>query len=225
MTELVLAGDPPIAVAMRRNAQARRLTLRVSGLDGRVTLTVPAHVPEVEALAFARSREGWLRGRISDVSSPVRVTDGTVLPIEGVPTRLRLARGCRVHHGADGLAAASPAAALAYLRGLARDRLAASVDRHGVALGRTASAISLRDTRSRWGSCSSAGRLMFSWRLILAPPPVLDYVAAHEVAHLAHMDHSAAFWAVVADLFPDHAAERAWLRSEGGSLHRWHFGH
>ena len=83
--------------------------------------------------------------------------------------------------------------------------------------------LTLRDTRSRWGSCSTDGNLMFSWRLILAPRQVLDYVAAHEVAHLVHMDHSSRFWGVVADLCPDYAAPRGWLRREGHGLHRFRF--
>jgi predicted metal-dependent hydrolase len=83
--------------------------------------------------------------------------------------------------------------------------------------------VTLRDTRSRWGSCTSAGDLMFSWRLIMAPSAVLDYVVAHEVAHLAEMNHSDRFWAQVERLFPDHAAPRAWLRRNGAGLHAWDF--
>ena len=82
----------------------------------------------------------------------------------------------------------------------------------------------LRDTRSRWGSCTAKGDLMFNWRLILAPPPVLDYVAAHEVAHLAQMNHSPAFWAEVARLFPAHLEARRWLKTQGSHLHRYRFG-
>jgi predicted metal-dependent hydrolase len=84
--------------------------------------------------------------------------------------------------------------------------------------------ISLRDTRSRWGSCSAEGRLMYSWRLIMAPPSVLDYVAAHEVAHLVQMNHSEAFWAVVQGLYPGWQRQRDWLRHQGGALHVWDFG-
>lgn len=111
----------------------------------------------------------------------------------------------------------------ALLKRLARDQLGASVDRFAAALDRAPGRITLRDTRSRWGSCSSEGNLMFSWRLIMAPQRVLDYVAAHEVAHLMHMDHSPAFWSTVEDLFPDHRPERDWLRREGASLHRYRF--
>jgi predicted metal-dependent hydrolase len=105
----------------------------------------------------------------------------------------------------------------------ARDALAAASDRYAHALGRTYARLSIRDTRSRWGSCSSQGTLMYSWRLIMAPPAVLDYVAAHEVAHLVEMNHQPAFWDVVAGICPDYATHRAWLRTHGDSLHRINF--
>ena len=111
----------------------------------------------------------------------------------------------------------------AWLTDLARERLTAAADRHAAALGRRYGRITLRDTRSRWGSCSAQGALMFSWRLVLAPPQILEYVAAHEVAHLAEMNHSAAFWAHVNRLYGPHAAPRRWLRGHGAELHRYQF--
>ncbi|MEL7205889.1 MAG: SprT family zinc-dependent metalloprotease, partial [Pseudomonadota bacterium] len=111
-----------------------------------------------------------------------------------------------------------------WLKLLARDRLIEASDRYAAELGRPYTRLSLRDTRSRWGSCSAQGRLMYSWRLILAPPEALDYVAAHEVAHLQEMNHSPAFWSIVADLCPDYETQRLWLRHEGTSLHRYRFG-
>ena len=105
-----------------------------------------------------------------------------------------------------------------------RARLAEASDHFAQRLGKDYAAITLRDTRSRWGSCTAQGRLMYSWRLILAPPEVLDYVAAHEVAHLAQMNHSPAFWAEVERIYGDYSQPRAWLRREGSSLHRYRFG-
>ena len=102
----------------------------------------------------------------------------------------------------------------------ARDDLAAASDFYAAEVGKTYSKISLRDTRSRWGSCSSKGVLMYSWRLIMAPTDVLRYVAAHEVAHLVEMNHSQAFWDVVADVMPDYQVHRKWLRTHGNTLHR-----
>ena len=112
---------------------------------------------------------------------------------------------------------------MALLKELARERLATSARRHSRAVGREFRQLTLKDTRSRWGSCSAEGNLMFSWRLILAPPSVLDYVVAHEVAHLRHMDHSRAFWNVVRKVCPEYQAPRNWLRREGAGLHRYRF--
>ncbi len=121
----------------------------------------------------------------------------------------------------------SAAAPGAHVEGLlkahARDRLADASERYARQVARPIKRISLRDTRSRWGSCSSAGALMYSWRLIMAPPDVLDYVAAHEVAHLCEMNHSSRFWELVEKLCPDYASHRVWLRREGASLHRYRF--
>jgi predicted metal-dependent hydrolase len=112
----------------------------------------------------------------------------------------------------------------AFMKLQARDALAAASDRYAAAVGKSYARLSLRDTRSRWGSCSSQGVLMYSWRLIMAPPQVLDYVAAHEVAHLVEMNHSQAFWDVVEDIFPNHKPCRKWLREHGDKLHRVQFG-
>ena len=106
----------------------------------------------------------------------------------------------------------------AYLKVRARDRLVAASDHYATQIGRRVAQVSLRDTRSRWGSCTSQGALMYSWRLIMAPPRVLDYVAAHEVAHMLEMNHSPRFWAVVERLFPQWQVERAWLKREGHAL-------
>jgi predicted metal-dependent hydrolase len=99
----------------------------------------------------------------------------------------------------------------AWLKVLARDRLAQASTRYAGLVGRRYSSLAIRDTRSRWGSCSPDGRLMYSWRLIMAPPPVLDYVAAHEVAHLVELNHSPAYWTVVTAICPDWKDHRAWL--------------
>ncbi|MFZ3583540.1 M48 family metallopeptidase [Loktanella sp. DJP18] len=222
----LIIGNPPITVDLRRSARARRLSLRVSRLDGKVTLTMPPRAPEREALAFLMEREDWLRGHLSDVTPTVGVFEAQEVLYQGQLLRIETAPGRRIAVQNDRLllpAAAGPASVKAFLRTRARDALVAASDRHAARIGCRYSRLTLRDTRSRWGSCSSAGALMYSWRLIMAPPEVLDYVAAHEVAHLAEMNHSAAFWAVVANLMPDYAARRLWLREEGDRLHRLRF--
>ncbi len=228
MSDAVLRGDPDVPLLVRRSPRARRITLRVSSLDGRVTLTLPAKGSARAALDFARSREDWIRARLSSQPTAAVPVVGDIMEVDGRP-RLIVAlgrRGARLLADEIVIPRGAPPAphVAACLKLAARDRLASSVERYAGALERTPGRLTLRDTRSRWGSCSSAGDLMFSWRLILAPPRVLDYVAAHEVAHLERMDHSPAFWSVVERLMPGHAAPRAWLRANGAKLHRWRFG-
>jgi predicted metal-dependent hydrolase len=222
-------GPEELEITLRRSARARRLSLRVSGLDGTVTLTLPPRVPPQEGLAFARERADWIAQVLARVPQVARVAPGVALPVEGVARRVepapgrgpvRLAEGALVVPGDPAQAGVRLAA---FLRALARDRLAVAVDRHAGALGRVPSSLTLRDTRSRWGSCTAAGGLMFNWRLVMAPPAVLDYVAAHEVAHLAEMNHSPRYWAVVARLLPGYEAPRRWLKAHGGALHGWRF--
>lgn len=229
MGKHLLSGNPPVALTLRRSGRARRLSLRVSGLDGQVTLTVPHGVSEAEALGFARSRSDWLRRALADQPGRIRIAPGLALPVEGAMRRVVPGPGRQVRLAEGVIHVPGPEATLAprlraWLRARARDRLAAASDHHAAHLGRGYSRLILRDTRSRWGSCSARGTLSYSWRLILAPSDVLDYVAAHEVAHLAEMNHSPAFWRVVARLRPGFEAPRAWLRREGAALHRYTFG-
>jgi predicted metal-dependent hydrolase len=228
MTEIELPGDPPMRVLLRPSARARRFTLRVSRLDGRVTLTMPKRPAHAEAVAFARAQADWIRAQLSKHQPAERVGFGAQIPLEGrlarvVPTDARRGDLMGDLIEVPRKTAAPGAHVEALLKAHARDRLEAASTRYAHTLGRRFSAISLRDTRSRWGSCSSDGKLMYSWRLIMAPADVLDYVAAHEVAHLAEMNHSRAFWQTVDRLYPGFEAPRAWLRREGAALHRYRF--
>ena len=225
----VLPGPPPVDVELRRSARARRFSLRVSRLDGRVTLSLPLAAREGEAMKFLAAQEGWLRAALARMPGIDVVGIGSVLPVEGRMLTLVSGIGRSVRVEGDSLVlpgdpGRAGVRALAYLKVLARDRLVAACDLHAGRLGRSFTKVSLRDTRSRWGSCTSDCGLMFSWRLIMAPPAVLDYVAAHEVAHLAQMNHSPAFWAVVQGLCPGYGMHRAWLRGQGQSLHGYRFG-
>jgi predicted metal-dependent hydrolase len=226
----VLPGSPPVEVHLKRSARARRFSLRVSRLDGKVTLSMPVRAKEGEALAFLRGNEGWLRQTLSAMPDAALRTigPGMVIPVEGRELVLTPAtgRGVRVE-GDQLLVPGSPATmgprVAAWLKVLARDRLASASTRYAGLVGRTYATLAIRDTRSRWGSCSPDGRLMYSWRLIMAPAPVLDYVAAHEVAHLVELNHSAAYWRVVTGICPDWKDHRAWLRTHGSKLHRVRF--
>lgn len=226
MGKHALPGTPPVPLTLRKSARARRISLRISQLDGRVTLTYPQGVPDAEALNFARTKEDWIRQNLQNQPLLAEVRMGQTIPVEGIDRRIVPASGRRVELRPDSVAVPDGAEARRlgrFLKELARDRLTGACDDYAAILGRPYSSLTLRDTRSRWGSCSCRGGLMFSWRLILAPPQVLHYVAAHEVAHLAEMNHSPAFWAQVERIFGPYDAPRLWLRDNGAELHRYRF--
>jgi predicted metal-dependent hydrolase len=225
----LLPGSPPVEIVLKRSARARRFSLRVSRLDGRVTLSLPARAREAEAMAFARAQEGWIRETLADMPQRAGVGIGSVLPVEGRMLLLAPGAGRAVRVDGDSLLipgdpAQAGARAGAFLRALARERLVAASDRYAALIGRKVARVTLRDTRSRWGSCAQDGALMYSWRLIMAPASVLDYVAAHEVAHMQEMNHSPAYWAVVDRLYPGWQVQRKWLHAEGQALHQYRFG-
>lgn len=203
------------------------MTLRVPRAGGDAVLTLPQHVSLSEGRAFAERQRDWLLRATSRQQVAQVVAIGAVIPVEGqgltvTPAQLR---AVAVQGSSLLIPVGKPAPVMvqAFLKHLAHDRLRRACDDYSAALGRPYSALALRDTRSRWGSCNSEGRLMFSWRLAMAPPVVLRYVAAHEVAHLAHMDHSSRFWAQVARLMPDYQRHRDWLRHNGSALQAWRF--
>lgn len=226
----VLPGSPPVEVHLKRSARARRFSLRVSRLDGKVTLSMPVRAREGEALAFLKGNEDWLRQTLSAMPGPTlqAVGPGTAIHVEGDPLVLTPAAGRGVRaEGGHLLVPGSPETmgprVAAWLKVLARDRLATASTHYARLVGRQYSSLAIRDTRSRWGSCSPDGRLMYSWRLIMAPPAVLDYVVAHEVAHLVELNHSPAYWKVVTSICPDWKDHRAWLKTHGNTLHRVRF--
>ncbi len=212
-------------VQVRRSARARRLTLRVSRVSGAVTLTLPKRTPLRDGVAFANSRADWIAAQIAGLAPVTPLVFGAAFPFRGEAPVLTPARVRSPRLDGDALLMPDDPARLsarlkAFCRTEARSALADACDRYSAALGLPYARLTLRDTRSRWGSCSSRGDLMFSWRLIIAPPEILEYVAAHEVAHLDQMNHSPAFWATCGRLYPDYARARAWLRREGDTLHR-----
>ncbi|WP_112311179.1 M48 family metallopeptidase [Pseudogemmobacter bohemicus] len=227
---LLLPGPPPVEINLRRSARAKRFSLRVSRLDGKVTLTLPPRAKDRDALNFLKDQEGWLRNVLASMpmARMATVGHGSELPVLGRMMRITAYEGRGVRAEGDmllvpGRADQAGAKVAAWLKALARDRLAYSSTHYAGLVGRGYARLVLRDTRSRWGSCSHDGTLMYSWRLAMAPQPVLDYVAAHEVAHLVEMNHSADFWAVVSRIRPGWKAERDWLKREGQALHRYSF--
>ena len=227
MSTHVLPGNPPVEVMIHHSARAKRYALRVSRMDGRVSLSLPAWASKDAAIEFLHTREAWLRKHLRQTPKAQIAHIGAKLPIHGVlyPILAGSGRAATFEDGKitvpNGPRQGSRIKAL--LITMARARLAAAVDTHSTILGRTVGRMTLRDTRSRWGSCSAKGDLMFSWRLIMAPHGVLDYVAAHEVAHLVEMNHSQRFWALCGQLCPKHRQHRDWLKHHGATLLAWHF--
>ncbi len=202
------------------------MTLRVSQLDGKATLTLPHGTSNRAAEDFLNDNAVWLDRARSRLPEIITVGAGVLLPVEGRMLSVQVGAGKTAKIEGDRLIAPARntgAAVKVALRTAANVRFDERVIDCAKAIGCNVNRLTMRDPRSRWGSCSTAGNLMFSWRLIMAPPNVLNYVAAHEVAHLQEMNHSRAFWAVVAELFPEHKAARHWLRTNGNQLHRYRF--
>ena len=225
--------DEPIEV--RRHPTARRMTLRVSRTKRAVIVTLPMRCNLKQAGQFLTTNIDWVRERLTDMPEPVPFADGGLIPLRGVPHRIVfVGRGrgipVRLVQTADGEhdeihVRGAPEHAPRRLR----DWLIAEAKRdltershfHANRLGLAVGRITIRDQISRWGSCSSTGNLSYSWRLILSPPAILDYVAAHEVAHLQEMNHGPQFWALVARTFPDLEEAKHWLQVYGLDLHRY----
>lgn len=216
----------PVAVSFRRNPRARRLILRMSGAG--VTVTLPPGSSEQTGLEFAARHAGWISRQLARQPEAQPFTPGNRVPVRGIPHRIEQAMsrrgGVQLIGGAEPrlvVAAEAPHVARRlgdWLKAEARRDLCATSSAYAEAMGTRYRRLSLRDQASRWGSCSSNGHLSYSWRLILAPAFVLDYVAAHEVAHLIELNHSSRFWSLVHKHAPRADEARRWLKAHGPGL-------
>lgn len=224
-------GDASFDVRVTRHARARRYSLRLSSKTNEIILTLPPRGSLRAAADFATSQGGWIATRIRRVSARTPFADGSMIPLRGVAHRVihRPAPRGIVTDAVDAqgepiIAVYGETAHVArrlrdFLIRQAKRDLDLAVERHARALGVSARRVSVKDTVSRWGSCSASGNLSFSWRLIMAPPFVLHYLAAHEVAHLKEMNHSHRYWRIVAGLDPRWREAERWLSHEGAKLH------
>jgi len=220
----------PIPLELRRSPRARRISLRVDLAHNRIVLVAPSSISRARALDFLVRNAGWLEARLGEMPVRQPFVDGATIPVMGIPHRIEAnaatLRG-RVERNEQiitvpGAPEHLPRRLADYLKAEARHEISLRARAKAETLGAAVKSITLRDTSSRWGSCNSAGRLSFSWRLIFAPESVLDYVVAHEVAHLREMNHGPRFWKLCAHLTTaDSAAARAWLRRHGSELHRY----
>ena len=227
---LQVAGCP---VRLKVDGRARRVSLRLDTTRGEIIATAPSPRRLKEAAAFAAQRATWIAEALGRLPPAEPLAPGALLQVLGRPCRLKAALGPRRQglYEEDGLVLRAwgeddgfRRAALRVLKTEALKILAERSAAHAATLGKPAPKVAVMDARSRWGSCTPGGpgraaSLRYSWRLILAPYEVMDYVAAHECGHLVHADHSPRFWALVAGLGPDVKRSRSWLRAHGPQLH------
>lgn len=224
---LVVEGRE-VPLRYRVNKRARRLILRVDDDNDGAIVTLPPYVARAEARRFAEERADWLARRLEKQPPRTPFADGVAIPVLGVERVIRHIGGKRrpVVCTGDELQVAGAPEYLSrrvadWLKAEARRQIEPRVLAMADTIGERCRRITIRDTRSRWGSCAHDGGLNFSFRLVMAPDWVLEYVVAHEVAHLAEHNHGPRFWAVVERLNGDAERGRAWLSVHGPALHRY----
>lgn len=241
--------SPPAAPVMREHEvagrrlplrivesdRARRLTLRIDAGGQGLRVTRPAGVSLREVERFLARHEGWLEQRLAKVPEHPVVRPGTKLPLRGVPHLIVHEPGTRGtvtvgnHDGQPALIVHGdrrhlPRRLADFLKREAKRDIEMLVEKHAAAVGRRAKAVRYKDTSSRWGSCTADGTLAFSWRIMMAPKPVIDYLVAHEVAHLREMNHGPKFWKLCGELCPRTEEAKAWLKKNGSALQAIGFG-
>lgn len=216
-----------IPLIVRHHPRARRMILRLDMVGEGAVITIPANSSSSAALDFVHRKSSWLCQLLNEIGERVAFGDGVQIPFQGVQHLVRhrddAYGGVWIEDGEINVAGDIEHLSRRlgdWLKKQARIRIKSLVYQKVKKINKTLSRITIRDTRTRWGSCSSKGGLSFSWRLIMAPPEILDYVVAHEVAHLVHMNHSPSFWNTVERLTENAKSGRAWLNDNGSILHR-----
>jgi predicted metal-dependent hydrolase len=229
----VVCEDAVYLVRLRRHRQARRYTLRIVAVTREAVFTMPPRGSLREAREFAEKHGAWIATRFGRLPKAAPFAHGSELPLRGAVHGIVHRRGARGtvwtetdSRGERLLCVVGESEHVSrritdYLKRQAKRDLEIAVRRYTEMLGVTCRRISIRDQASRWGSCSTSGVLSFSWRLVLAPRFVLDYLAAHETAHLVEMNHSSRFWRLLRRIFPEMERAKAWLDVHGTDLHRY----
>lgn len=226
--QLALPGGRNVEAVITGRRGAKRMTLRVDPISRRVVINGPLRLSPRDAMGFVNANMDWIETRLAALPDRAPFDEGASIMFRGRPTLLkrREGRGAPVY-----VDTAQPSLEIAgsgamfenrvkvALKVYAQSDLMAYCEPLAIKLGKQPRAIAMRDTRSRWGSCTSAGDIMLSWRLIGAPPKVFEYVVAHELAHLLELNHSPKFWHHVENLMPDWRHARAWLKANGAQLH------
>lgn len=227
-------GDRMLPLTVRENRRATRITLRIEPGGKALALTIPVGLREYEIEDFLDRHQGWLATRLSKFSTDNPIRPGGSVSLRGVSHRIEHTGSLRglteavVVDGKPVLRVSGMEDHLgrrisAFLKKEARRDLELLAARHAAVVRKPIQSVSMKDTRSRWGSCSWDGNLSFSWRIVMAPPVVIDYLAAHEVAHLREMNHGPKFWALCHELCPRMEEARKWLKQHGSQLHALDF--
>jgi hypothetical protein len=209
-----------VPLKVRAHPRARRIALKIDHAGDAVEMVLPRRCSRGEALRFLEASRGWIDSRLATLPPRIPLADGALVPVMDVPHRLRAmgpirGKGAAWIEEGEIRVTGDPVflerRTRDFLRALAKRELGARAEEMAVRIERKVKRVTVRDTVSRWGSCARGGNLSFSWRLIFAPDAVIDYVVAHEVAHLVEMNHSKRFWRIVERLHPGAKAERLWL--------------
>jgi len=222
--------DRLLRLRLQRHRTARTLRLRLSADGESLVLSLPLRYPRARALEFAAGQASWVQARLAGLPPRVPFADGAELPLFGAPHRVRSRPDGRrgvwreateIH--VSGEPEFLPRRLRDWLQREALSQFSALTREKADLLegGRPLRRVRVRDTVSRWGSCTAAGDISFSWRLVFAPHEIVDYVVAHETAHLLPLDHSSAFWRCVEGLTPHRPRAQAWLRENGRQLLRY----
>lgn len=219
-----MAAVPDIPYRVRRSSRARRVRVWVHP-DGEVEVVLPERSPARAAAEAMAELAPWVerqRSRVAETRARVEERPVGVVPYLGIDLRLQAEPGrTRVHRRGDVLhvpALGTPEALERWYRRAARDEVIPRLNEAVQLLGVSYQRVTIRNQRTRWGSCSTMGSMSFNWRLLLAPEPVLDYVVWHEACHLRVMDHSPRFWSLLENHLPDYQKQRWWLRRHGSTL-------
>lgn len=227
--DTLIVGRHRLPLSIMRNRRARRISLRYNPVDHAFHLTLPRHARLQDGLNFIRLKEEWVAETLERIPPKIFMRDGAWLSVLGKERRLEYAPGIRSEYRVEGrrlrIASVSKVSmgkdAKEVLKKMLRERISELAHKKAKEIGCEVKRITIRDTRSRWGSCSSSGRLSFSWRLIFAPEDVLDYVVSHEVAHLRIMNHSPRFWNLVGQICPHYHKSKDWLTQNAQELYRY----
>ncbi len=228
--ELLRIEDNVVPITLRMNPRARRLIVRVHPSTGEVTVVAPSRRALDHALDFARGETAWIAEKLAEVPAPVPVAPGAQILYRGEDYRIEAASAGPAPVWADddakiiyvtGKVEHAPRRVMDFLKREARTMLDVRTNHYAAQIALRPKRITVRDTTTRWGSCSTGRSLSFSWRLIMAPPFVLDYVVAHEVAHMRQMNHAPRFWRLLGTMIDDVDAPQRWLNDNGTLLHRY----